>query len=96
MKIRRLCLSAALLFLLGTLMTSTAVGDTSCKDNGKSWLTSPLQIGSGMMRGVHERGWGTGMGWTLPTLSGFLLRNWAVLTPGMFADFQEEIIMFPA
>ena len=87
-KMSRLCLSAAL--LLGTLMTSTPVGDISCKDNGKSWLISPLQTGSGMMRGVHGRGWGAGMGWTLPTLSRFLLRNWAVLTPGMFADSQKK------
>lgn len=93
-KMSRLCLSAAL--LLGTLMTSTQVGDISCKDNGKSWLISPLQTGSGMMRGVHGRGWGTGMGWTLPTLFGFLLRNWAVLTPGTFAGSQKKIVMFPA
>ena len=91
----RLCLSAALLLLLGALVASTPGDEESSLVRGKSWLTSPVQSGRGKggeaMKGAGGRG---GVG--VPTLSGFALARWAVLTPETFLDSQKEIIMFSA
>ena len=40
---RRFCLSAALLVLLGTVMAGTLVGETSNQAQGQFQPTSPLQ-----------------------------------------------------
>ena len=44
----------------------------------------------GGKRGVLRRGWGAGVGRALPALTGFLLGNWAIFTPGTFHDSQKE------
>ena len=44
-KMSRLCLSVALLVLLGTLMACIPGCDTSNQAKGKSWLISPLKVG---------------------------------------------------
>ena len=43
-KMNRLCLSAALLFLLVILVDSTPVYEHHTQDQGRSRLTSPLQV----------------------------------------------------
>ena len=41
------------------------------------------------MRRVHGKGGEAWVGWVLPALSGFLLGNWAVLTPRTFHHSQR-------
>ena len=43
----------------------------------------------GALRGVHGRDWGAGVEEVQQILSGFLLINWAVFTPGTFLDSQK-------
>ena len=61
MKMSRLCLSIALLVLLGTLVAGIPGCDTSNQAKGESWLTSPLKIRVGRRR-VHRRHRGVGVG----------------------------------
>ena len=69
----RLCLSAALLVLLVSLVDSTPAFRNNIQDQGMSGLTSPLQVPGN--DGRPSKWWGVGGRWevVLPTLSGFLL-----------------------
>ena len=71
----RLCLSAALLFLLVILVDSTSVYEHHTQDEGRSSLTSPLQTGGKWWKSMEAGR--AGVGWVLPTFSGFLLSCWA-------------------
>ena len=60
-KMSQLCLSVALLVLLGTLVAGIPGCDTSNQAKGKSWLISPLKVGVGR-KGVHRRHRRVGVG----------------------------------
>ena len=67
----RLCLSAALLIFLDTILASILGDETSNQLQGTSQLTSPLQTGG--KGGECMEGVGRGVWRMLPALSGFLL-----------------------
>ena len=65
-------------------------GKTCIQAQVKSPIISSLQAGrGGALRGVHGRDWGAGVEEVQQILSGFLLINWAVFTPGTFLDSQK-------
>lgn len=85
----RLCLSAVLLLLLGTLVASILGCKTSNWVQSKSQLTSPLQTGEKGGECMEEVG--RGMWRMLPALSGFLLGS-EQLNYSTFFDSQKVSI----
>lgn len=69
----RLCSSAALLILLGTMLGTIPGGETSNQAQSKSQLTCSLQAGGKGGESMEEAG--RGVWWMLPALFGFLLES---------------------
>ena len=92
----RLCLSAALLVLLGILVAGTREGDNSNKNDGKSQLLSPLQTGwegkGESLEGAAEQAWSECY---QPSL-GFSWENGQFSLQGHFMTLKKKIIMFSA
>ena len=92
----RLCLSAALLVLLGTLVAGTPEGENSNKNDGKSQLLSPLQTGwegkGEFLEGAAEQAWSECY---QPSLD-FSWENGQFSLQGHFMTLKKKIIMFSA
>ena len=67
---RRLCLSAALLVLLVILVDSTPLNIHHIQDEGRSGLTSLLQLSGKQWKSMKVGG--AGVDWVLPAVFGFL------------------------